>query len=106
MVTFSCYLIQLHVMWDGLWTLTLKWLTCCLTIYIYCGLAIGKDIWKSSSIFFRFALGINCQSYSQNLIHYYVHIQALEEEYIAVCKYLEQGGFNGSLTGKLRSRIP
>ena len=32
-------------------------------------------------------------------------MQALEEENIAAYKYLEKGGFSGSLTGKPHSRI-
>ena len=33
-------------------------------------------------------------------------MRALEEENTAAYKYLEQGGFSGSLTGKPHSRIP
>ena len=33
-------------------------------------------------------------------------MRVLEEENIAAYKYLQQGGFSGSLTGKLHSRIP
>ena len=33
-------------------------------------------------------------------------MQTLEEENITAFKYLEQGGFSGSLTGKPHSRIP
>ena len=85
-------------------------LTCCLTIYSFCVPVIGKDIWKPSSIFspIRFSsicFRLNRQSYSQNLSYYYDHIQTLEEENIACYKYLEQGSFSSSLTGKPHSRI-
>ena len=47
---------------------------------------------------YRFRL--NCQNYTQNLSYYYVHMQALDEENKAAYKYLGQGGFSGSVTGK------
>ena len=56
--------------------------------------------------FFPYCFRLNRQNYARNLSYYYVHIQALEEENIAAYKYLEQGGFSSSLTGKPHSRVP
>ena len=60
------------------------------------------DFLRFSSICFR----LNRQSYSQILSYYYDHVQPLEEENIAGYKYLKQGSFSSSLTGKPHSRIP
>ena len=84
----------------------LKWFTFCLTIYTFCVRVIGKDIWKTSSIFLLYYFSLNGQNYARNLSYCCVYMWALEEENIAAYKYLEQGGFSGSLTGKPHSRIP
>ena len=49
---------------------------------------------------------LNCHNYARNLSYYYVHMRALKEENAAAYKYLEEGGFTGSLTGRPHSRIP
>ena len=56
--------------------------------------------------FLLYCLRPNPQNYARTLSYYYVHMRALEEENIVVYKYLEQGGFSSSLTGKPHSRIP
>ena len=106
MVTLSLCLTHFQVIWHGLWTLTLKWFTFCLTIYTFCVRVIEKDIWKTSSIFLLYYFSLNCQNYARNLSYCCVYMWALEEKNIAAYKYLEQGGFSGSLTGKPHSRIP
>ena len=76
----------------------MKWLTYCLTIY---------NFWRiGNSIFFPYCFHLNRENYAQNLSNYYVYMQALEEENLTAYKYLEQDGFNDSLTGKPHSRIP
>ena len=102
MVTLSRYLIQLQVIWDGLWILTLKWLTC----YIhFLRTDNWKGYWEVLFDFLPYCFCLNRQNYARNLSYYYVHMEALEEENIAAYKYLEKGGFSGSLTGKPHSRI-
>ena len=105
MVKWSRYLIQLQVIWNDLRTLTLKWLTYCLTIYF---LRTGN--WKGHlEVLFDFlpyCFCLNCQNYARNLSYYYVHMRALDEKNIAAYKYLEKGGFSSSLTGKGEPRIP
>ena len=56
--------------------------------------------------FLPYCFRFNRQNYARNLSYYYVHMRALKEENIAAYKYLEEGGFSSSLTGKPCSRIP
>ena len=56
--------------------------------------------------FLPYCFRFNRQNYARNLSYDYVHMRALKEENIAAYKYLEEGGFSGSQTGKPHSRIP
>ena len=55
--------------------------------------------------FLPYCFRLNRQNYARNLSYYYVPMRALEEENIASHKYLEEGGFSCSRTGKPHSRI-
>ena len=56
--------------------------------------------------FLPYCFCLNRHNYARNLSYYYVHMRPLKEENAAAYKYLEEGGFSGSLTGRPRSRIP
>ena len=54
----------------------------------------------------RHNYALNRHNYAHNLSYYYVHTRALKEKNAAGFKYLEEGGFSGSVTGIPHSRIP
>ena len=56
--------------------------------------------------FLPYCFRLNCHNYARNLSYYYVHMRASKEKNAATYKYLEKGGFSGSLTGRPHSRIP
>ena len=56
--------------------------------------------------FLPYCFCLNRHNYARNLSYYYVHMRPLKEENAAAYKYLEEGGFSGSLTGRPHSKIP
>ena len=56
--------------------------------------------------FLPYCFRLNRHNYSRNLSYYYVHMMSLREENSSAFKYLEDGGFSGSLSCKPHSRIP
>ena len=55
--------------------------------------------------FLPYCFRLSCHNYARNLSYYYVHMRASKEKIAAAYKYLEKGGFSGSLTGRPHSRI-
>ena len=56
--------------------------------------------------FLPYCFRLNRNKYAKDLSFYYVHMCALKTDNPEAYKYLEEGGFSGSLTGLPHSRIP
>ena len=65
----------------------------------------GKGYLEVLFEFLPYCFRLNRHNYARNLTYYYEHIRAPKEENAATYKYLEEGSFSGSLTGRPHLRI-
>ena len=56
--------------------------------------------------FLPYCFRLNRHNYARNLSYYYVHMLSLKQDCPAAWKYLEDGGFTGSISGIPHSRLP